>query len=85
MRNSELEMLAAGEVVALTFVSEMGQGREHSELVASWFRGGLARGKIVLDVRRGARRGPMDKRPKGLNQRTEHKNNWALQRPTILP
>ena len=47
MRNSELEMLAAGEVVALTFVSEAGQGRDGKELVADWFRWGLARGKIV--------------------------------------
>ena len=40
-------MLAAGEVVALTFVSEAGQGRDGKELVADWFRWGLARGKIV--------------------------------------
>ena len=64
MRNSELEMLAAGEVVALTFVSEMGQGREHSELVASWFRGGLARDNIVFVCAAGGRAVQWDKRSK---------------------
>ena len=33
--------------MALTLVSAVGKGRDGKELVADWFRWGLARGKIV--------------------------------------
>ena len=40
-------MAAVGKIMALTLVSAVGKGRDGKELVADWFRWGLARGKIV--------------------------------------
>ena len=67
-------MARPGEAVALTLVSAVGEGRDGKELVADWFRWGLARGKIVRVC--GAERAAvqLDKRPKGLIPGTEHKS-----------